>query len=142
MAETGVVDDACDPYVAGDGHGIACVHSCKDGSAFKKYHASNIEAHNNPESIQMALMKGGPIETAFSVYQDFFSYKGGIYKYNGHAAYAGGHAVKFVGWGEENGEKYWIVANSWGTGWGEDGFFRIAHGQCGIDSDAIAGDAV
>lgn len=45
----------------------------------------------------------------------------------------GGHAVKMIGWGVEGGVKYWICSNSWGTGWGENGFFKIKMGECGID---------
>ena len=47
----------------------------------------------------------------------------------------GGHAVTFVGYGEEKGTKYWKVLNSWGEDWGEDGFFRIIRGvdECGIE---------
>merc|ERR1712217_941073 len=51
----------------------------------------------------------------------------------------GGHAVKIVGWGVEGHgkfSKYWTVANSWDTTWGEDGFSRIVRGkdECGIES--------
>lgn len=40
----------------------------------------------------------------------------------------GGHAVRVVGWGIENGLKYWHVANSWSSKWGEEGFFKILRG--------------
>ena len=35
----------------------------------------------------------------------------------------GGHAVKMIGWGEENGTPYWLIANSWNSDWGD-------HGMC------------
>ena len=79
------------------------------------------------------------METGFQVYKDFFSYKSGIYKKTSPFwDYAGGHAVKIIGWGNEAGTNYWIAANSWGPKWGENGFFKIAFGQCGFDSDVYA----
>ena len=50
-------------------------------------------------------------------------------------------AVRIVGWGTESGGDYWLVANSWNSGWGDNGFFKIARGvnECGIESDVCAG---
>merc|ERR1719399_161147 len=54
------------------------------------------------------------------------------------------HAVLAVGWGEEDGKKYWKLQNSWGEDWGEDGFFRMMRGtdESGIESIAVAADVV
>lgn len=81
------------------------------------------------------IMTNGPVEAAFTVYSDFMSYKSGVYKHTSGTV-EGGHAVKILGWGVENGEKYWLVANSWSTSWGMDGYFRILKGvnECGIES--------
>ena len=76
------------------------------------------------------LVNNGPQITGMAVYDDFFSYKSGIYK---HVAgdLAGYHCVNVIGYDDNEG--CWICKNSWGTGWGESGFFKIAYGECGID---------
>ncbi len=88
----------------------------------------------------MELMKNGPVQTAFTVYSDFPTYTSGVYSHkNGEEL--GGHAVKMMGWGVEDGTPYWLVANSWNTDWGNEGFFRILRGsdECGIESSVVAG---
>lgn len=91
------------------------------------------------QDIQQAIMVGGPMEVAFTVYSDFENYAGGIY-HHVSGGMAGGHAVKVVGWGVDEGTKYWKIANSWNPYWGEDGYFRIKRGnnEGGIEDQAIA----
>ncbi|CAG9313973.1 unnamed protein product [Blepharisma stoltei] len=72
------------------------------------------------------------------VYQDFLTYKGGIYKHT-TGNLVGYTSVKVIGWGNQNGTNYWIAANAWGTSWGLQGYFWIAFGQCNFDVEAIAG---
>lgn len=65
------------------------------------------------------------------------SYKGGVYAHS-TGKLLGGHAVKIVWYGVENGVEYWTVANSWGPTWGENGYFRIKQGDCNFEGMAIA----
>ena len=65
--------------------------------------------------------------------------RSGIYHHVSGGSH-GGHSVKIIGWGVENGIDYWKVTNSWNRYWGEDGFFRIVRGtnECGIERAIIA----
>ncbi len=72
-------------------------------------------------------MKDGPLEADYRVYEDFFSYKSGIYKHVRGRDIAG-HTTRVIGWGVSNGVRYWICCNSWGRAWGENGYFRMAFG--------------
>jgi len=139
----GVVTDSCKPYTSGTGQVEWCGEKkCKnENEPYVKYFAKNFKWLNSVEKIKDDIVAHGPVETGFQVYADFMSYKGGIYRKGKEAKFLGGHAVKIIGWGrEENGSEHWIVANSWNTKWGEEGFFRIAHGECSIEN-AIAGEA-
>ena len=80
--------------------------------------------------MQKEIMTNGPIQVAFMVYKSFMSYKSGVYsKHFWELLPEGGHAVKIVGWGTESGTDYWLVANSWDTTWGLDGYFKIKRGN-------------
>ena len=86
------------------------------------------------------LMTNGPAEGAFTVYSDFPNYKSGVYQHVAGSA-LGGHAIRILGWGEENGTPYWLVANSWNYDWGDNGTFKILRGSnhCGIEGGVVAG---
>lgn len=85
---------------------------------------------DTPAAIKQHLATTGPVAACFTAYEDFFYYGGGVYRQvTGEAV--GGHCVSVVGYDDPG--RYWIAKNSWGTGWGEDGFFRIRYGECGID---------
>ncbi|MFA5110080.1 MAG: C1 family peptidase [Desulfobaccales bacterium] len=79
------------------------------------------------DAIKGALVTYGPLVTTMNVFSDFFSYVSGIYSYVS-GSYAGAHAVLIVGYDDI--DQCFVVKNSWGTGWGEGGFFKIAYSQC------------
>nr|AFM37365.1 cathepsin B2 [Dictyocaulus viviparus] len=122
-----------------------CEHKCQSGYATaytndKRYGAKAYTVAARVKAIQKEIMLHGPVEVAYDVYEDFEHYLKGIYKHTA-GSYLGGHAVKMIGWGTENGIPYWICSNSWNSDWGENGFFRILRGtdECGIESGVVAG---
>lgn len=100
-----VVADACYPYTSGGGVTGNCKlksgdTTCPSGSGTVTYYkaASAYAVAPNVAAIQTEIYTNGPIEVAFDVYQDFFSYTSGVYVHK-TGALAGGHAVKMIGWG-------------------------------------------
>jgi cathepsin B len=139
LQNTGIVSDSCFPYTAGPGTEAPCATKCTDGSAWKKYKCVN-GSIVNPQSvdeIKSEIYSHGPVEGAFTVYEDFFNYKSGVYSPTSTSV-AGGHAIKVLGWGKEDGKNYWLCANSWGPNWGMKGFFKIEQGTCDMDSQMFA----
>ena len=85
-------------------------------------------------------MQYGPVTGAFEVYSDFPNYKSGVYHHT-TGSLLGGHAIKIIGWGTEDGTDYWLVVNSWNESWGDGGTFKIRRGvnECGIEGQISAG---
>jgi len=143
MENHGIVSDACMPYTSGKGISGACPADCTGTGQYKKYYCAKGSpkqiAKGQYDAIKTELSTNGPMEVAFTVYNDFFSYSTGVYVSHPASGVAGGHAIKLVGWGHDaaSGLDYWTCANSWGTGWGEAGNFRIKIGDVsGIDDQA------
>ena len=79
-----------------------------------------------------AIADNGPVIAGLRVFEDFTYYRGGVYRHVS-GDFLGLHAVCVVGYSTR--DRCWIVKNSWGTGWGENGYFRISYGECGIDAE-------
>lgn len=76
------------------------------------------------ETINSALIEYGPLIMCFSVYEDFYTYKEGVYRHE-TGKRVGGHVVTILGYDDNEG--CWLVKNSWGTKWGDSGYFKLAY---------------
>jgi C1A family cysteine protease len=126
----GVTDEFCYPYDIGLAE-RDCRGLCSNWSASAVMITGYTNLTGDIASIKRWISTTGPVCACLIVYEDLFSYKSGIYK-NLVGNYVGGHCMAIVGYNDDPG--YWICKNSWGTDWGEQGFFRIAYNQCAIDS--------
>ncbi|XP_072997584.1 cathepsin B-like protease 2 [Typha latifolia] len=155
FVQNGVVTEECDPYF--DDIGCAhpgcepayptpqCEKKCKVNNLFwektKHFGVNAYRVNSDPHDIMAEVYTNGPVEVDFTVFEDFAHYKSGVYKHiTGDVM--GGHAVKLIGWGtSDEGEDYWLLANQWNRGWGDDGYFKILRGtnECGIEDDVVAG---
>ena len=130
----GIIPESCYPYQESDL--IPCDNKCDDWEE-KLVPISDygVEYDPNQTRIKELVVNHGPIATAFYLYSDLYSYDDGIYEHN-YGTYQGGHAVIIVGYNDslDNPDEpgYWICKNSWGTNWGEDGWFKIAYEECDI----------
>jgi C1A family cysteine protease len=116
--------ESCYPYTATNG---SCSKACADKSAYKVTSWGYVSTVSpDVESIKAALVTCGPLVTTMMVYSDFMYYRSGIYKYTS-GQLEGGHAIILVGY--DDATQAFTVKNSWGTGWGESGYFRIAYSE-------------
>jgi len=83
--------------------------------------------------MKQELYQRGPIACGIVADQSLDDYKEGIF--NNPTPYTPddiNHDISVVGFGEENGVKFWTIRNSWGSAWGEQGFFRLIRGTNNI----------
>jgi C1A family cysteine protease len=122
----GVAVETAFPYTPGN-------QPCKTGVS----PAFRIDSYFPATSLierKSAIASRGPVIAGMAVYDDFFAYSSGVYRHVA-GSLAGYHAVSVVGYNDSLG--CWICKNSWGASWGDSGFFKIAYGECGIDSQFL-----
>ena len=139
--EFGVVEESCFPYGSGSGPTPPCPTKCPSGQAWTKHRCRR---GSTALLLKIDYMKcgimNGPVSGRFDVYSDFLHYESGVYVRKTEE-YIGGHAIKVLGFGAENGINYWICENSWGPVWGMAGYFKIGKGECDIDRYMVTCDA-
>jgi len=157
--ESGLVSSDCKPYSlpSCDHHLVnstnpcpsneyptpPCTSQCTDGENYSKakHFGKSSYSVSGAQDYQTEMFQNGPFEVAFEVYEDFLSYKSGVYQHT-TGDFLGGHAVKALGWGvDSNNVPYWIIANSWNVHWGDKGYFKILRGsdECGIEDEGDCG---
>ena len=146
MMEVGVVPESCVSWKASDNQ---CTGTCDDMTPIPKptkaknsYSPWGATDKERVEAIQREIMEHGPVTASFHVFSDFDVLSWSVYHRTSSSTYRGGHSVRIIGWGTENGEDYWLAINSWGPTWNGDGSFKIRRGtnECNIEELVTAGE--
>jgi len=127
VIKNGITTEAAYPYTESDGTCVMPDSSPVTISGWTQLKTTKVS------DLQAALTTEGPIAVAINANQMQF-YSSGIDVCSSQAAV--NHAVLLVGYGSSNGQAYWILKNSWGEDWGQEGYYYIstAKGACGVQS--------
>jgi len=105
--------------------------------SFGSFKSLGYPSRGLPEVTQLVLTEHGPIATAVDPsFLDFKFYRSGVYSNPNCASTAEEdlkHTVGLMGYGQQDGKKYWLIKNSWGATWGEGGYMKVdMEYDCGI----------
>uniref|UniRef100_A0A0G4GYZ7 Peptidase C1A papain C-terminal domain-containing protein n=1 Tax=Chromera velia CCMP2878 TaxID=1169474 RepID=A0A0G4GYZ7_9ALVE len=134
----GLVSEECFPFEP-EGKDVTCSQKCSNEKPLK---LSSFCVVSGAEPMMRDILTNGPAVAMLVVYDDFLVYKGGVYT-PGKTSHRivdpvrrnyALQAVKVIGWGVdiEKGRKtqpYWLIENSWGADWGQNGIGKIARGD-------------
>mmetsp|Transcript_21094 Transcript_21094/g.23865 ORF Transcript_21094/g.23865 Transcript_21094/m.23865 type:complete len:349 (-) Transcript_21094:158-1204(-) len=123
LKSTGVHDTECFPFSDITTDSKPACNPCDEGEIYK---VEDFCILTGEDRIKREILQNGPLTTLSYVFNDFLTYKTGIYTpTSGSFKFNSPLALNIVGWGEESGSKYWIAKNSWGESWGENGYAKI-----------------
>lgn len=125
--EKGIPDDDCHPW----NQRSNCSRRCSDWEK-RAVRINSYGTHRTLEERKAAIEKG-PVIGGMFLFSDFMAYSGGIYQKTNHAKPLGFHAVVVIGYDDDEG--CWIIKNSFGRKWGDDGCGKIAYGQQDVKID-------
>lgn len=148
--DVGLVPESCAPFA--ESTSCHALLDCDLGStrfrATNHHYVGGFYGASDEARIREELVRNGPLVMSFEPKEDFMYYKGGVYKSGANKIHQEweqvDHAVLLAGYGEDKGQPYWSLQNSWGNDWGESGFFRIARGidESGCESIVVSADVV
>nr|XP_023657054.1 cathepsin S-like [Paramormyrops kingsleyae]XP_023657055.1 cathepsin S-like [Paramormyrops kingsleyae]XP_023657056.1 cathepsin S-like [Paramormyrops kingsleyae] len=126
----GIDSDASYPYT---GHDDQCKYNPANRTA--NCTSYSFVARGNEDALKEAVATIGPISVAIDATRPtFIFYRSGVYN-DPSCSQAVNHGVLLVGYGTSNGDDFWLVKNSWGQGFGDQGYIRMSrnkNNQCGI----------
>jgi len=147
MHKNEVTDETCSIYRArGHDNGLECspIVMCKDCKPHEPcfvpdeyfvYKVDQFGPVKGEADMMQEIYQRGPIACAIAIPQAFRNYTGGVFE-DTTGAMEKTHEISVVGYGVENGKKYWLVRNSWGTQWGEQGFAKVVRGVNNINIES------
>lgn len=164
MVTIGVPDEACLPYADGGGCTCSSYHNCNTDCTYSDNTSGNYECSNREcadrcsdwesrmvtldhygyvssdrPTIQAELIEKGPLKAAmyWSNSSSVGRFTDGVYNCDQEDISGTNHAVILVGYDDAGG--YWLVRNSWGTWFQDDGYFKLAYGSCNIETSVRYG---
>jgi C1A family cysteine protease len=136
----GTVDEVCHPY--DQGLTSDCGAACETPALEVRLAGWGRIPCNETDAIKTAIYTYGPVNAAVYVGDSFQAYSQGVYNdlrtsCPGSPCYytSTNHAIMLVGW--DDADQAWILRNSWGTGWGEDGYMRISYTAANVACEAV-----
>nr|CAI5847731.1 unnamed protein product [Callosobruchus analis] len=126
----GIMSEADYPYEAE-------LHNCRYDSGRSAVHVHNVYTVRQDEEA-LILAEMGPVSVGVNA-TAFAQYGGGVFNPDSCASSPLNHGVLAVGYGRQGNDDYWIVKNSWGPRWGENGYIKMVRNRgnyCGIASMA------